>query len=177
MSKLTIGDKAIDFSLPGVDGETYSLANFSDSAAVAVIFSCNHCPYVLAWEDRLIDLQEEYGNQGVDFIAICANDPVKYQADNFDNMKKHAAEKGFNFLYVQDETQATATAYGAERTPEVFLFDSEGALRYHGAVDDNYDNPAAVSATYLADAIKAVLADEIPATAETAPVGCTIKWK
>lgn len=174
---LAIGTQSIAFELPGVDGRHHRLEDYSGKEAVAVIFTCNHCPYVLAWEDRLIALQSEYADKGVQFIGICANDPVKYVTDNFDNMKKHAEEKGFNFPYLQDESQEIATAYGAERTPEVFLFDKSGTLSYHGTIDDNYDNPDAVAATYLRDAIEAVLAGSEPATPSTAPVGCTIKWK
>lgn len=174
---LNIGDKAITFDLPGVDGKTYALDDFSDKNAVVVIFTCNHCPYVLAWEDRLLDIQREYADKGVQLVGICANDPVKYPADSFENMQKHAQEKGFNFPYLHDESQQVATAYGAERTPEIFLFDGGGTLRYHGTIDDNYDNPNAVQQTYFRDALDAVLAGQDPATPNTAPVGCTIKWK
>ncbi len=177
MAKLTIGDKAIAFDLPGVDGNAYSLYQYADKAAIAVIFSCNHCPYVLAWEDRLIQVQADYAEKSVQLIAINANDAEKYPTDSFDAMKTHAAQKDFNFPYLHDATQATATAYGAERTPEIFLFDGDGVLRYHGAPDDNYEDPDAVQATYFRDALDAVLAGEAPTTAQTPPKGCTIKWK
>jgi peroxiredoxin len=177
MSKLKIGDKAIPFALPGVDGEEHSLADYADKAAVAVVFSCNHCPYVLAWEDRMIQVQADYAGKGVQLIAIGSNDAQKYPADSFAKMKEHAREKGFNFPYLRDETQEVARFYGAERTPEFFLFDKGGVLRYHGAPDDNYDDPQAVQQQYLRDALDAVLAGETPAIAETPPVGCTIKWK
>jgi len=174
---LALGTSAVSFTLPGIDGSDHTLDDYSDKNAVAVIFSCNHCPYVLAWEDRLIALQNEYADKGVQFIAISANDAEKYPTDSFDNMKKHAAEKGFPFPYLYDESQATAKAYGAERTPEVFLFDADGNLTYHGAPDDNYEDAAAVQAQYFRDALEATLAGNAPATAQTAPVGCTIKWK
>ena len=177
MANVNIGNPAIPFDLPGVDGRNHRLADYADKAAVAVIFSCNHCPYVLAWEDRMIQIQADYADRRVQLIAIGANDPVQYPEDSFDNMKKHAREKGFNFPYLRDESQAIARAYGAARTPEVFLFDRSGALRYHGAIDDNYDNPRAVKRHYLREALDAVLAGQTPTTAETAPVGCTIKWK
>jgi peroxiredoxin len=177
MANLSIGDNAIPFELPGIDGQTYSLDQYGDQQAIAVIFSCNHCPYVLAWEDRLIQLQADYADKGVQFIAINANDAEKYPADSFDGMKSHAAEKNMNFPYLHDESQEIARAYGAERTPEIFLFDSTGKLRYHGAPDDNYENPDAVSQQYLRDALEAVLSGSAPATAETPPKGCTIKWK
>lgn len=174
---LAIGDKAVGFELPGVDGSTYALDDFSGKNAVAVIFTCNHCPYVLAWEDRMIAIQREYADKGVQLVGICANDATKYPADSFENMQKHAQEKDFNFPYLHDESQAIASAYGAERTPEVFLFDGDGTLRYHGTIDDNYDDPDAVQAAYFRDALDAVLAGNAPAVTNTAPVGCTIKWK
>lgn len=177
MANLKTGDNAIPFTLPGIDDKDHALDDYGDKAAVAVIFSCNHCPYVLAWEDRMIELQGEYADKGVQFVAVGPNDAKKYPEDSFPNMKRHAAEKGFNFPYLRDESQEIARAYGAERTPEVFLFDKNGVLRYHGAIDDNYDNPNAVRQHYLRDAIEAVLADQEPATATTSPVGCTIKWK
>ncbi len=177
MANVKPGDQAIPFELPGVDDQVHSLSDYADKKAVAVIFSCNHCPYVLAWEDRMIQLQADYAEQGVQFLAVGANDDQKYPADSFANMKTHAADKGFNFPYLRDESQAIATAYGAERTPEVFLFDAGGTLRYHGAIDDNYEQPEAVQATYLRDALDAVLAGQAPAPATTPPVGCTIKWK
>jgi peroxiredoxin len=176
MANIKPGDQVIPFTLPGVDGKDHSPGDYGDKSAVAVIFSCNHCPYVLAWEDRMIELQGEYADR-VQFVAICANDASQYPEDSFPRMKDHAAKKGFNFPYVHDESQEVATAYGATHTPEVFLFDQEGVLRYHGAIDDNYDNPRAVSQRYLRDAIEAVLGGEAPSTAATRPVGCTIKWK
>jgi peroxiredoxin len=177
MSKLKIGDKAIPFALPGVDDREHSLADYADKAVVAVLFSCNHCPYVLAWEDRIIQIQTDYADKGVQLIAIGSNDAEKYPADSFPKMKEHAQEKGFNFPYLRDETQEVARFYGAERTPEFFVFDQKGILRYHGAPDDNYDDPQAVKKQYLRAALEAVLAGETPAIAETPPVGCTIKWK
>jgi peroxiredoxin len=177
MSKLNIGDEAIPFTLPGVDGEAYSLSNYQDKAAVAVVFTCNHCPYARAWEDRIVSIQNDYADRGVQVLAINANDAEKYPDDGFQQMQQRAKEKEFSFPYLQDESQEVATAYGAERTPEVFLFDGDMKLAYHGAVDDNYDDPNAVEERYLRDAIKAVLAGEEPPASETRPVGCTIKWK
>lgn len=174
---LKIGNKAIPFSLPGVDGQDYSLGDAMDGKGVIVVFSCNHCPYVRAYEDRMIKIQADYGPQGIPMLAINSNDSVKYPADSFDSMKARAQEKGFNFPYLHDETQEVARQYGAERTPEFFLFDSDGTLKYHGALDDNYDDPTAVKKSYLRDAIDALLTNQTPATMNTAPVGCTIKWK
>jgi peroxiredoxin len=177
MANVRIGDKAIPFNLPGVDNTTHSLAEYSSKKAVVVIFSCNHCPYVRAWEDRMIQIQTDYAARGVQLVAINANDAGKYPEDSFQKMKERAREKHFNFPYLRDDSQAIARAYGAERTPEVFLFDKEGRLRYHGVIDDNYDDPVAVKARYLRDALDSVLAGTQPVTTETRPVGCSIKWK
>ncbi len=177
MSNLKPGDPAIPFVLPGVDDRAYAFADYAAKAAVAVIFSCNHCPYVLAWEDRMIQIQADYAGRGVQLIAINSNDAVRYPADSFEAMKRHAAAKGFNFPYLHDESQAIARAYGAVRTPEIYLFDADRVLRYHGAIDDEYDDPAAVREHYLIAALDAVLAGERPAISQTPPVGCTIKWK
>jgi len=177
MSKLKIGDEAISFNLPGVDGTNHALSEYSGKAAVAVIFSCNHCPYVRAWEDRMVQIQADYAPRDVQLVAINANDASKYPEDSFSKMKERAREKHFNFPYLRDESQEVARAYGAERTPEVFLFDKAHTLRYHGVIDDNYDDPAAVKAKYFRDALDAVLTGTQPATTETKPVGCTIKWK
>jgi peroxiredoxin len=177
MSNLQLGDKAPNFELVGVDDKTYRFSDYNDAQAVVVVFTCNHCPYALAWEGRFIQLQADFANRGVQFLAICANDGEKYPADSFPAMKDHASESGFNFPYLHDESQQVAKSFGAQRTPEVFVFDAEGTLRYHGAPDDNYDEPDAVSAHYLRDALEAVLAGNTPEVATTAPVGCTIKWK
>ncbi len=177
MVNLKIGDRAIPFDLPGVDGKQHSYADYSGKNAVVVIFSCNHCPYVRAWEDRMVQIQADYGGKGVQLVAINSNDASKYPDDSFPKMKERAREKHFNFPYLYDETQKLARAYGAERTPEVFLFDKSETLRYHGMIDDNYDDPSAVRARYLRDALDAILDGNPPPVAETRPVGCTIKWK
>lgn len=178
MAKLKAGDRALPFTLIGVDDQQHALSDYADNAAaVAVIFSCNHCPYVRAWEDRMIQIQADYADKGVKLVAISANDASRYPDDSFPKMKARAQQKRFNFDYLYDETQAVARSYGAERTPEVFLFDKSGTLRYHGAIDDNYDDPTLVKNQYLRAALDAVLAGQTPPTAATRPVGCTIKWK
>jgi peroxiredoxin len=177
MTNVKIGDAAIAFELPGVDGRTYSLSGVSASTeATAVVFMCNHCPYVLAWLDRLMAIARDYAGEGVAFVGINANDPNKYPADSFKKMQELAKEQGLPFPYLHDETQEVARAYGAERTPEIFLFDADLKLRYHGAPDDNYDGSQA-SVPYLRDALDAILDDQEPPVADTQPVGCTIKWK
>jgi peroxiredoxin len=173
---LSVGQKAPDFKLKGVDGATCSLSDFASKKAVAVIFSCNHCPYAQAWEQRLIDVQADYADRGVQLLLICSNDAVAYPEDSFENMAKRAGEQGYNMPYLHDPTQQTARAYGAERTPEIFLLDPAGMIRYHGAPDDNWEEVAAVKHRYFRDALDAVLAGKAPAVPETPPVGCTIKW-
>jgi peroxiredoxin len=177
MSKIKVGETALAFELPGVDGENYSLVQISaGKKATVVVFTCNHCPYVLAWMDRLIATAKDYAVQDVAFVGINANDPNKYPVDSFEGMQKFAQEYALPYPYLHDETQEVATSYGAERTPEVFLFDADQRLRYHGAPDDNYDETQA-SVRYLRDALDAVLAGREPPVSETPPVGCTIKWK
>ncbi len=177
MSNLKIGDKAISFNLYGVDGKRHALADYADKQVLVVIFSCNHCPYVRAWEDRMIQIQADYADKGVQFVAINANDAVKYPSDSFEAMVERAKEKGFNFPYLHDESQEIARAYGAQRTPEIFVFDRERRLCYHGAIDDNYEDPGAVKQHYLRAALDAVLAGKPAPVGETMPVGCTVKWK
>ncbi len=177
MAHLEIGDKVIPFTLPGVDDREHSLSDYADAEALAVIFSCNHCPYVRAWEDRMVRIQADYADKGLQFLVINSNDVSRYPDDSFPKMKERAQEKGFNFPYLFDETQEVPRAYGAEKTPEVFLFDKSGILQYHGAIDDNYDNPKAVKRQYLRDALDAVLVGAIPSVQQSPPVGCTIKWK
>ncbi len=177
MASLKLGDSPVGFELKGVDGNVYSLDDIRGGMeAYAVIFMCNHCPYVLAWEDRLIGLQEEFEDRGVAFVGINANDAEKYPADSFENMVTHAEEKGLNFPYLHDKTQELARAYGAERTPEVFLFNGDDELVYHGAPDDSHD-PESVTEHWLRDALEAALSGSDVPVAETDPVGCTIKWK
>lgn len=177
MSNLNTGDEAIPFTLPGVDGREHSLSDYREKGAVAVIFSCNHCPYVRAWEDRMVQIQREYADRGAQLLAINANDAGKYPNDGFEEMEKRAAEKGFSFPYLRDGSQETARAYGAERTPEAFVFDRDRRLVYHGTIDDSYDDPSAVTRAYLREALDAALSGQRPPTTETRPVGCTIKWK
>jgi peroxiredoxin len=176
---MTLGtaDQLISFRLKNVDGATVSPEQFADAKALAVIFWCNHCPYVRAWEDRVAALQREYADRGVQFVLINSNDATKYPGDSYDQMQERAKEKAYPYPYLLDESQEVARQYGATRTPEVFLFDEARTLRYHGAPDDNADDPKAVTKQYLRDALDATLANKAPAPSETAPQGCTIKWR
>jgi peroxiredoxin len=174
---LAIGEPAPGFELPGVDGKTHALAEFADKRVLVVVFSCNHCPYVQAYEDRLVAIQREYADRGVQLIAINSNDDRKYPEDNFENMVRRAKAKGFNFPYLRDASQAVARAYGATHTPQLFVFDRERRLRYTGKIDDNWQQPQAVKRPYLREAVDALLADQPPAEPTTHAIGCTIKWK
>lgn len=174
---LRIGDRAPAFSLPGTDGQTYSLESLSKHSVLVVVFSCNHCPYVQAYEDRLVAIQRDYAGRGVQVIAINSNDDVNYPEDSFEQMTARAQAKGFNFLYVRDATQAVARAYGATHTPQLFVFDRVRALRYTGKIDDNWQHPKAVTRQYLRDVLDALLSDRAPAESQTHAIGCTIKWK
>lgn len=174
---ISVGTKAPDFNLPGVDGQDYSLSGFTDKQAVVVIFSCNHCPYVVANEDRMIELQTDYASRGVQLVAVNPNDEVKYPADSFEAMKVRAAEKGFNFPYLRDETQQVARAYGASVTPEVFVVDAAGTIVYHGRIDDNVIEPGNVTRHDLREALDELLAGQEITVKNTEPVGCTVKWK
>lgn len=176
-NKLKIGSRAPNFSLPAVDGKFYSLNSFLDKKILVIIFSCNHCPYVQAYEQRIIDLQKEFENRGVQIIAINSNDDKKYPEDSFEEMKKRAADKNFNFTYLRDETQETAKDYGATHTPQIFLFDEHRRLRYEGKIDDNWQEPEKVRSKYLRDAIIEVLDGKEVSVPETFSIGCTIKWK
>jgi peroxiredoxin len=162
--------------LPGTDGRDHSLDDYDDARALVLVQSCNHCPYVQAWEGRLIAIQQDYAERDVRIVAISSNDVSSHPEDSFEQMQVRAQEQGFNFDYLYDESQEIARALGSERTPEVFVFDSDRKLAYHGAIDDSRDETA-VSAHYLRDALDAVLAGATPAVADTPPVGCTVKWR
>jgi peroxiredoxin len=173
---IAISETAPSFDLPGVDGRSHSLDDYADARALVLVQSCNHCPYVQGWEGRLIAIQRDYTEQDVHIVAISSNDVASHPEDSFEQMEVRAREQGFNFDYLYDESQSIARALGSERTPEVFVFDGDRRLVYHGAIDDNRDETA-VTAHYLRDALDAVLAGTTPAVADTPPVGCTVKWR
>ena len=173
---IALGATAPDFDLPGVDGAVHSLADYADAEALVLVQSCNHCPYVQAWENRMSALQREYGDRGFRLVAVSSNDAEAYPEDSFEEMRTRAKRRDFAFDYLYDEEQGVARALGAERTPEVFLFDRDRRLRYHGAIDDSRDDRS-VSRHYLRDALDAVLEGREPPVAETPAVGCTVKWR
>jgi peroxiredoxin len=173
---VSVLETAPTFDLPGVDGRNHSLEEYADARVLVLVQSCNHCPYVLAWEGRIDALQREYADRGVRIVAISSNDAEAYPADSFENMVEHAREANYSFDYLYDESQEVGRALGAERTPEAFVFDADRRLVYHGAVDDNRDE-SEVTQHYLRDGIEAALAGETPAIPDTPPVGCTVKWR
>ena len=174
---LDLGSLAPSFDLPGTDGTAYSLKSFADKKALCIVFSCNHCPYVQAYESRFVELQAAFASRGGQLIAINSNDASSHPDDNFEAMVARAKEKGFNFPYLRDETQSVAKAYGAIRTPHVFLFNGEQKLAYVGRIDDCWDDPSKVKQHELADAFEDILAGRAVKVPETYAVGCTIKWK
>lgn len=182
---LAIGAPAPDFDLPGVDGTRRRLADFADASALAVVFTCNHCPTAQAYEDRLIALAREYAPRGVAFVAISPNDPRSLRrdemgytdvGDTLDDMKVRADEKSFPFPYLYDGDDQTASrAYGPVATPHLFLFDAERRLRYAGRIDDA-DDPKKARAHDARNAIEALLAERPVPVETTRPFGCSIKW-
>jgi peroxiredoxin len=173
---VAIGDKAPEFELPDTEGAPWSAPNGDGANATVVVFTCNHCPYALAWHDRIAQAARDYADRGVRFLAISSNDAERYPRDSYDAMKARVAKEDWPMPYLYDQTQEVARAYGAKTTPDLFVVDSEGRLAYRGAPDSDYDDPAQ-QAQWLRDALDAVLGGEQPARAETRPVGCSIKWK
>ncbi len=173
---LPMGSRAPEFSLPGVDGKTHSLASFAGKPVLVVTFWCNHCPYVQAWEERTIATQRDYAAKGVQFVMINANETVNYPEDDVPHMVERAKAKGYNFPYLRDEAQTVAEAYGGVCTPDYFVFDAARRLRYRGRLDDSRD-PRSVQRTYMREALNALLAGKDPPVAFAPPMGCSIKWK
>jgi peroxiredoxin len=175
---INVGEKAEDFRLKNVDGKFVSLSDYKDAKGFVVVFTCNHCPYAKAYQDRLIAIDKKYKKLGFPVIAINSNDDKIVPADSFDEMVKRARQKGFTFPYLRDEDQKVVTAYGAERTPHIYLLNKEKnelVVRYIGAIDDNYKDPDAVSERYLVNAIDALLNGNLPDPSFTKAIGCTIK--
>lgn len=174
---MTLGETVPSFNLPATDGQTYGPASYAEAKALVVIQMCNHCPYVVGYIERIQAAAAAYQPKGVAFLALCSNNAATYPGDSFESMGLFATENGLTFPYCHDESQAVARALGAERTPEIFVFDGARKLAYHGRVDDNMEDPGAVSASYLTDALDAVLAGAPVPVAQTAAIGCTVKWK
>ncbi|MFW5658133.1 MAG: thioredoxin family protein [Bacteroidota bacterium] len=175
-----IGDKASDFKLKNVDGNYISLSDYPEAEGVVVVFTCNHCPYAQAWEQRIIDLHNDYAKKGYPVIAINPNDESIVPGDSYANMVKRAKEKNYPFPYLKDDEQEVYPKYGATHTPHFYLLDKKNDdffVKYIGAIDNNYKDASAVTETYLRDAIDAVIDGKKPDPQTTKALGCTIKKK
>lgn len=175
-----IGDRAPEFRLKNIDGQYISLDTYKNSKGLVIVFTCNHCPYSVKYEDRIIALAAETAKLGYPLVAINPNDPVKVPEDSFENMKVRAKEKGFTFPYIVDETQEVAKAYGAKRTPHVFVLSNANnswKVEYIGAIDDNANDAEKVESRFVLDAVRSLSSGSALAVTQTKAIGCTIKWK
>jgi peroxiredoxin len=172
---VAIGQPAPAFQLPDTAGRQVTPGGEGTRATV-VVFTCNHCPYALAWHDRIAQAARDYANREVRFLAINSNDSARYPRDSYEAMQRRVEQEDWPMPYLHDSGQEVARAYGAKTTPDVFVIDADGVLRYRGAPDSDYDDPTQ-RAAWLRDALDAVLSGVAPECPETAPVGCSIKWK
>ncbi len=173
---IEIGDAAPRFELPDTEGSAVALPAPGEAQATVVIWTCNHCPYALAWHDRLAAVAHEYASRGVRTIAINSNDAERYPADSPTAMAERYDAAEWGMPYLHDATQDVARAYGAKTTPDLFVFDPDLRLRYRGAPDADHADPS-LNASWLRSALDAILAGADPDPAETDPVGCSIKWR
>ena len=174
-TSLRIGDRVPDFTLPDTEGTVHRLHDGSAPATV-ILVTCNHCPYALAWHERLMAVAADDAARGVRFLAICGNDAQRFPRDSLEAMRRRVREERWPMPYLHDATQEVLRSLGASVTPELYVLDAELRLRYHGAPDAGHDDPGQ-NARWLRDALDALLARREVGTAETRPVGCSIKWK
>lgn len=170
------GADAPSFELPATDGSICSLDGLLEGGIAVVVFTCNHCPYAKAWEERMLAVGRDYSGDGVGVAAINSNDAIAYPEDSFEEMCKRAVERDYPIQYAYDESQEVARAFGATKTPEVFVIDSNRSIRYSGLIDDNEDE-SQVSKQHLRDTLDALLAGNDIDILPTEAAGCTIKWK
>lgn len=175
--ELRIGTKAADFNLPAVDGKNYSLDSFNDKKILCIIFMCNHCPYVIAVQDRINQIAKEYNDKSFALVAISSNDPETYPEDSFDNMIIRSHEHGYVFPYLYDETQSVAKEYDAVCTPDIYLYDENRTLKYRGRIDDNWKDETKVTRRELRMAIDFLLDGKEINFQQIPSMGCSIKWK
>jgi len=177
---LKVGDKAMDFNLKNVDGKMVSLSDKKDAKGFILVFTCNTCPYSVAYEDRIIELDKEYAAKGYPVVAIQPNDSQRSPGDSFDKMKQRAKDKGFTFPYLLDQTQEVTKTYGATNTPHVYVLNREAGdqmvIKYIGAIDNNSRNAAAADLHYVQDAVDSLIEGKSVETTKTKAIGCTIKW-
>lgn len=175
-----VGDVVTDFTLKNTDGKMVSLANYKKAKGFIVVFTCNHCPFSQAYEQRIIDLHQKYAAKGYPVVAINPNDKTRSPEDSYENMVIRAKDKKYPFAYLYDETQAIAKTYGATRTPHIFILSKtkgKNKVEYIGAIDDNSEEPKEVTEKYVERAINALLGGKPIAKTNTKAIGCTIKWK
>ena len=172
-----IGMPCPNFSLLAVDGKTYSLDSIDNFKALVIMFICNHCPYVKALEDRLIELGNSVDRNKACILAICSNDPESYPEDSFENLQKRWVEKNYSFPYLHDQTQEVAKSFGAVCTPDFFVFDKNKKLAYRGRLDDSWKEPNKVKKQELKLAIDALVNDQLPEAEQKPAMGCSIKWR
>ena len=173
---LAVGDQAPGFELHDTDGESRALPAPGEARATVLVWTCNHCPYALAWHERIQAVARDFADRGVVFLQVNSNDAGRYPADSPDAMRARVDAGEFAGPYLHDETQAVARAYGALKTPDVFVIDADLRLAYRGAPDADYEDEA-LGAAWLRGALDAVLAGRSPDPAETDPVGCGVKWR
>jgi hypothetical protein len=175
-ASLRIGDLAPPLELPDTGGELTTLPFPGEAPATVVVWTCNHCPYALAWHDRLMDVARDYSGRGVRFLQVNSNDAERHPGDSLEAMRERVEAEEWPHPYLHDEEQSAARAWAPLTTPDVFVLDSDLRLRYRGAPDADHDDPA-LDAAWLRGALDALLAGAVPEPAETDPVGCSIKWK
>ena len=173
---MVVGDQAPNFELPDTSGEMHAVPGEPAPPATVIVQTCNHCPYVIAWNPRLRKVAEEYAGRGVRFLAVNSNDAERYPADSLDHMKRFVSDQAWPIPYLYDESQEVAQALDATATPHVFVFDSEHRLAYQGAPDSDHTDESH-DAAWLRGALDAVLEGRTPEPQETPPRGCSIKWR
>ena len=173
---LDIGDAAIDFKLPATDGKTYTLSDFDDADALVIFFTCNHCPYVVGSDESTRETAEQFAPHGVRFVAINSNSVKTYAEDSFDHMVERMRQHNFPWMYLHDESQETARAYGALRTPHFFVFDRDRKLIYTGRGVDNPRDASKAAVNDLARALQEHVDGKPVSVPKTNPIGCNVKW-
>ncbi|HVF77923.1 MAG TPA: thioredoxin family protein [Solirubrobacteraceae bacterium] len=174
--RFELGDPVPAFTLPDTAGGEHSVPADPAPPATVLVVTCNHCPYVIAWNPRMRAVAEDYAARGVRFLTINANDATRYPADSPEAMARFVRDQSWPIPYLHDESQEVARALGAQVTPHVFVLDADQRLRYRGAPDADHNSPS-LNAQYLRDALDAVLAGGEPTPADTRARGCSVKWK
>lgn len=174
--QVELGAHPPEFTLPAVDGKTYSLKDFQNGNPLVVMFICNHCPYVKAIEDRLITLAQDLKKSNVNVVAICSNDSTDHPEDSFEGLRKRSQEKNYPFVYLHDASQKVAHAFGAVCTPDFFVYDKQNRLAYRGRLDDSWKDPSKVTQRELFNAVQLLLKNETFPVKQVPSMGCNIKW-